>query len=230
MSLRPSLGWTCLILVMLATAPAFAEDSGKYREFSLGSTVASVLQLTGSRPAEVRTLHQRPSLLQELVWRPRYSPGRVLPDVDPVREMVFSFSDDQLYRIAVYYDRTRTAGLTHDDLILSLKGIYGVPLASAQRSGRRERFEPTDATMPIAMWEQGDTLVSLYWSDYRAGFGLSVMSQTRDSAARLAQSAAIVLDEREAPAREAARQKKDDEDLKAADERARATNKGAFRP
>ena len=230
MSLRISLGCTCLFLLTLAPAPALAEDSGKYREFTLGSTVASVLELTGSRPSELRTVHDRPSMLQELVWRPRYSAGRALPDVDPVHEMIFSFSDDQLYSITVYYDRTRTAGLTHDDLILALKGVYGVPMPSAKRHERLARFAPSDVAMPLATWEQGDTVVSLSWSDYRAGYVLVVLSQTRESAARLATTAAIALDEREAPAREEERRKKVAEDQKAAEERARESNKGAFRP
>jgi hypothetical protein len=84
--------------------------------------------------------------------------------------------------------------------------------------------------MPIATWEQGDTMVTLSWSDYRAGYVLVVMSQVRESAASLATAAAVALDEREAPAREEARRKKDAEDQKAAEERARETNKGAFRP
>jgi hypothetical protein len=230
MSLRPALGWACLFMVTLATAPASAEESGKYREFTLGSTTASVFELTGSRPSDLKTMHERPSVLQELVWRPRYSPGRALPDVDPVHEMVFSFSDDRLYRIAVYYDRTRTAGLTHDDMILALRGIYGAPSPSAVRAEVLDRFEPAGAAMPIAAWERGDTLVSLYWSDYRAGFGLLVMSRAEESSARRAAETAVALDEREAPAREEARRKKDAEDLKAADERARTINKGAFRP
>jgi hypothetical protein len=230
MSLRLSLRWTCLFLIALATTPAFAQDSAKYREFTLGSTAASVLELTGVRSSELKTLHERPSVLKELVWRPRYSTGRALPDVDPVHEMVFSFFDDLLYSITVHYDRTRTAGLTHDDLIRALKGIYGVPLASAQRHERLARFAPSDAALPIATWEQGDTVVTLSWSDYRAGYVLVVMSQVRESAARLATAAAIALDEREAPAREEARRKKDAEDQKAAEERARESNKGAFRP
>jgi hypothetical protein len=230
MSLRLALGWACLFTITFATAPASAEEAGKYREFTLGSTTAAVLELTGSRPSDLKTMHQRPSVLQELAWRPRYTPGRALPDVDPVREMVFSFSNDRLYRIAVYYDRTRTAGLTHDDMILALKSVYGAPLASAARAERQERLEPSDASMPIAAWGRGDTLVSLYWSDYRAGFGLLVMSRVEESSARRAAETAVVLDEREAPAREEAKRKKEAEDLKAAEERARAVNKGAFRP
>jgi hypothetical protein len=218
------------MLVMLTAGQASAEDSGKYREFTIGSTTASVFEITGSRSSDLRTVHSRPSLLQEFVWRPRYTAGRPLPDVDPVNEMLFSFFDDQLYRIVVYYDRARTAGLTHDDLVLMLSDIYGAAVVSPVRSPTRDLFQPSDATMPIAMWEDGDTVVSLYWSDYRAAFGLAVMSQTRDAAARLAAAAAVTLDEREAPAREAARHKQDAADRKAADERTRATNKGAFRP
>ena len=99
--------------------------------------------------------------------------------------MIFSFSDDQLYSITVYYDRTRTAGLTHDDLILALKGVYGAPMPSAKRHERLAPLRAVDAALPIATWEQGDTVVSLSWSDYRAGYALVVLSQTRESAARL---------------------------------------------
>jgi hypothetical protein len=221
--------WACLFFFTLAIAPASAQDVAKYREFNLGTSVASVVALSGSRAADVKTLHEEPALLQELLWRPRYSAGRALPDVDPVREAIFAFSGDQLYRITVYYDRTRTTGLTHDDLVRALTDIYGAP-APTTRSERRDRFEPSEAATLIAFWERGDTLVSLYWSDARAGYGLRVMSQQGESKARLAMAEAVATDEREAPAREAARQKKDADALKAADERARETNKGAFRP
>jgi hypothetical protein len=39
-----------------------------------------------------------------------------------------------------------------------------------------------------------------------------------------------VLDDREAPQREAARQKQDADDRRAAEEKARSTNKAIFRP
>lgn len=115
-------------------------------------------------------------------------------------------------------------------MILALKEVYGVPLASPKRHERLALFAPSDAAMPIATWERGDTVVLLSWSDYRAGYVLVVMSQVREAAARLATTAAIALDEREAPAREEAKRKKDAEDQKAAEDRARETNKGAFRP
>jgi len=228
--IRVAFQWTCLLIVTLAAAQASAEESGKYREFALGSTTASVFEITGSRSSGFRTLHERPSLLQELVWRPRSAAGRPLPDVDPVSEIVFSFHDDRLYRIVVHYDRARTAGLTHDDLILALSDIYGAAVVSSVRSDNRDRFQPSDVTTPIAMWQNDDTVVSLFWSDYRATFGLAVVSRAQDAAARAAFATAVAIDERDAPAREAARRKKEADALEAADERARITNKGAFRP
>jgi hypothetical protein len=230
MRLRSPVQWACLCLITFAALTASAEEAGKYREFSLGATAQSVLLLTRAQASDLKTLHQRPAALQELAWRPRYSAGRTLPDVDPVGEIVFSFYEDQLYRIAVHYDRARTAGLTHDDLVRALVGEYGEPLTATPHLKGRNSNAPADAVTPIARWERGDTQVSLFWSDYRAGFGLLVTSEALEGLARGASVAATALDAREAPAREAARQKKAAEDLKAAEELVRQTNKGAFRP
>ena len=48
--------------------------------------------------------------------------------------------------------------------------------------------------------------------------------------ARTAAARAAVLDDREAPQREAAREKQEAEDLRAAQDKARSTNKAIFRP
>ena len=230
MSSHFSLRWMCLLVVALAVVPASAEDVAQYREFPLGSTVMSVSDLTGSHASDLKTVHARPALLQELAWSPRYGTGRALADVDPVREIVFTFYNDQLSRIAVHYDRARTAGLTHADMVRALTQVYGPPLVPTSRVAGRGPMAPADVVTPIAQWASGDTTVSLHWSDYRAGFGLIVMSQRLDDLARSASVTAIALDVREAPMREAARQKKEADDRQAADDKTRATNIGAFRP
>ena len=51
-----------------------------------------------------------------------------------------------------------------------------------------------------------------------------------EALARTADAEAIRLDEREAPGRELARQKKETEDARASEEKARLANKPAFRP
>ena len=207
-----------------------ADDVDQYREFRLGTSAASVSTLTGSSDSDLKTLHQRPALLQDLSWRPRYSVKRAIPDVDPVREMVFSFYNDQLYRIAVQYDPSRTTGLTDEDMIAALTNVYGPRLTpKAPRAARRDGGFSL-STETLAEWQHGDTRVTLHRAAYDVGFGLVVLSVPLDGLARTAAATAVVMDTRESPAREAALLKKQQDDAKAADEKARATNKGVFRP
>jgi hypothetical protein len=50
--------------------------------------------------AATKTLHVRPATIQELEWRAPYArSGTVL--VDPAHDVLFSFCDDQLYRLVV---------------------------------------------------------------------------------------------------------------------------------
>src|SRR5690349_17055084 len=42
----------------------------QYRNFALGSDVASVAALASVDPADAKTIHQRPAVLQDLEWRP----------------------------------------------------------------------------------------------------------------------------------------------------------------
>ncbi|HLG57004.1 MAG TPA: hypothetical protein VI485_16815 [Vicinamibacterales bacterium] len=207
-----------------------AGDADQYREFRLGSSAASVSSLTGSNDSALKTLHQRPALLQDLSWSPRYSLKRAIPDVDPVREMVFSFYNDQLFRITVQYDQARTSGLTGDDMIAALTKVYGERLiAKAPRAARRDASDSPAIDM-LAEWQVGDTRVTLHRSAYDVGFGLVVLSVPLEGLARTAAANAVVLDTRESPAREAALLKKQQDDAKVAEEKARATNKGVFRP
>jgi len=57
-----------------------------------------------------------------------------------------------------------------------------------------------------------------------------VMSVPLEGLARSASASAVVMDTREAPAREAALLKRQQDEAKVAEEKARTTNKGVFRP
>ena len=57
-----------------------------------------------------------------------------------------------------------------------------------------------------------------------------VTSLHLDALARRAEAEAVRLDERDAPKREIARQKKEVDDTRAAQEKARLANKAGFRP
>ena len=54
-------------------------------------------------PSEVRVIHQRPALIQELEWRPQGSLSSS-PPADPVSEVLFSFYNGELFRIVINYD------------------------------------------------------------------------------------------------------------------------------
>jgi hypothetical protein len=65
---------------------------------------------------------------------------------------------------------------------------------------------------------------------YSDSFTLVITSLSLDTIARKAQATAVVMDEREAPAREAALQKKQADDERKAEELVRTANKKVFQP
>jgi len=82
----------------------------------------------------------------------------------------------------------------------------------------------------IAEWRHADTTVVLQRKHYNDAFFLVVTSLPLDIIARHAHETALAMDQREAPAREAALLKKRADAEKAAAETTRSTNKKAFRP
>ena len=83
----------------------------------------------------------------------------------------------------------------------------------------------------IAQWGNVDDSVKLYrLSSYTTRFRLVVTAEPTAALVRTAAARALVLDASEAPQREAAREKKETDDRRAAAEKARSTNKPTFRP
>lgn len=214
-------------LVVLGLSPAAATGVAGYRDFQLGTSVASVRVLTTAAERDLYTLYARPAMLQLLEWRlPRPSNGSTT--ADPVRQVTFNFVDDQLFRISVSYDESRTAGLTRADLVAALETTYGERVATIRQL--RAGFDHEDAAPVVAQWRSDDAVVSLQHIPYLNGYRLLVTSPRLELMARNAKTAAVVLETREAPARAAALLKQQaDEDREAVD-KARTTNKAAFRP
>ena len=79
--------------------------------FSLAATSATVSAVAGIAAPEVKVIHQRPALIQELTWRPRYAVGRSpSAEADATEQIVFSFYNDRLFRLTVNYDRRADRG------------------------------------------------------------------------------------------------------------------------
>jgi hypothetical protein len=227
MSVTRCLAISAVCLVVAASSTVAAELS-RYREFDLGISVATVRAVTQSAERDLKTLHSRPALLQEIAWQPRYMAGPQVADRSSINEIVFSFVDDQLFRMTVTYDRSKTTGLTNADMIAALTDVYGAPVASAARS--RESAEVVDAAAILAEWRQADVHMALRRSQYSDLFSLVITSMSLEPIARKARSTAIVLDAREAPAREAALAKKRADDERQAEETTRTANKKVFKP
>jgi len=219
--------------VMLSMLPIHAQERPDYRDFTLGSHLAHVLEQLHVTASAVTLVHQRPALIQDLRWLTPYFPmGLKEPRKDPVQQIVFGFCDDQLFRIAIEYDGNQTEGMTDADMIAALSERYGLPLTPA-RPLTASAFAPQAAgewSTPVAQWGDGDVVVVLLRRAFTAGFQLVVTSARLDGVARAAAAESIRLDQSEAPALEIARQKRDADETRLRLEKARAANKAAFRP
>jgi hypothetical protein len=180
-----------------------------------------------------KTVHQRPSLIQELEWRQPYVMSRAAASQsDPVQRIVFTFYDDQLFRLVISYDRQRTNGLTDEDMIDALSATYGVALLQPTVKNVPALTAPLlgELGAPIAQWAGVDYSVALYRSSFASEFRVVVSSPRLDALAETAAAEAIRLDEREAPQREIERREKEAADTRASQEKARLANRATFKP
>lgn len=218
------------VFVLVLSAPsAQAQDYSRYRAYELGSSVSAVAAITEGTPSEARVIHERPALLQELDWRPSYL-AHGSASLDPIRQMVFSFYDDQLYRIVIDYDRERTHGMKDADIIEAVAVTYGMPSKAAMKNAPAPARFVGEVGESIARWHDDAHSVILYRSPYTLQFRLIVTARRLDSLARIAGERAVLQDQRDAPSRELAREKKARDEAQAALEKARDANKSAFRP
>jgi hypothetical protein len=203
-----------------------------YREFALRSDAATISKLTGVPTSELKTIHERPAILQDLQWRPsRWNATSSVASTDPVDKIGFSFYDDQLFRIVVDYGHDRTTGMTDADLIDAITAVYGAPVKRPTGAIRVASQIEAESGSPVARWGDGEYSVVLYrTSSYGDAFRLIMTVPALDDLARKAEQRALRLDEQDAPRREIARQKKEKEDTRLAAEKSRAANKAVFKP
>ncbi len=215
----------CLV-VLLLTAPLLrAQDFSKYRHFTLGMNLARLLERTDQKMADVKTIHGRPALIQELTWWPPSAPATSLRP-EGVEQILFSFYNGELYKISVTYDPPSTEGLTEQDMVKSISAKYGraTIVAPEINSAANDRYGSKQT--PVASWEDEQHAVNLVRFSFSDALGLVVFSKRVNTQAELAIGEAVKLDEQEGPKREADRQKKQKDDLEAA----RQKNQKSFRP
>jgi hypothetical protein len=213
-------------VVLLLTAPLLrAQDLSKYRHFTLGMSLTRVLERTEQKMADVKVIHGRPALVQELTWWPPNVPGSSFQS-DTVEQILFSFYNGELYKMSVTYDQTSTEGLTAEDMVKSISAKYGPPtnIVLELDSAKNDRYDVKQTT--VASWEDSQYSFNLVRSSFTDHLGLIIYSKRVNAEAELAIVEAVKLEEQEGPLREAERQKKQMDNL----EVARQKNQKSFRP
>lgn len=215
----------CFSALLLMAPMLRAQDFSNYRGFSLGTSVATVLKLSDQKLADVKTIHGRPMLIQELTWWPPSTPGRS-SQPDSVEQILFSFSNGNLYKISVTYDRSSTEGLTAQDMVKSISAKYG-PATSVE-----SEIDPAMNALynmkqgSLASWEDSQCSFNLVRTSFSDRFGLVIYSKGVNAEADHASAEAVKLEEQERPQKEANQRKKDVDDL----EVTREKNQKSFRP
>jgi hypothetical protein len=200
-------------------------DLSKYRDFTLGMSLTKLLERTDQKMTDVKTIHSRPALIEELSWWPPKASG-TSPQSDSVERVLFSFYNGELYKISVTYDRLSTDGLTEEDMVRSISVKYGHATITAPELDPAVNGRYDSKQKPVASWEDAQYSVNLVRSSFNDVLGLVAFSKRANAEAEAAIAEAMKLDEQEGPKREAERQKKQTDDLEAA----RQKNQKIFRP
>jgi hypothetical protein len=215
----------CLSAFFLTASLLHGQELSKYRGFSLGTSLPNVLKLSEQKLAEVKTIHVRPMLIQELTWWPPRSAGTSARP-DSVEQILFSFSNGDLYKISVTYERASTEGLTAADMVKSISAKYGpaTSLESEVDSVLNARYDMKQES--VASWEDSQYFFNLIRSSFTDRFGLVIYSKRVNAEAELGIAEAVKLEEQERPEKEANQKKKEADDLEAA----RQKNQKTFHP
>jgi hypothetical protein len=215
----------CFVVVLLAAPLLRSQDFSKYRHFTLGMSLNRVLERTEQKMADLKVIHGRPALIQELTWWPPSLPGTSLQS-DTVEQILFSFYNGGLYKISVTYDRTSTEGLTVEDMVKSISTKYGPPTSDVPDFDFVLNEQNVVTQKPAASWEDSQSSFNLVRSSFSGVLGLVIYSKRVNAEAELAIAEAVKLEKQEQPKIEAERQKKETDDLEAA----RQKNRKIFHP
>lgn len=200
-----------LAMVLLSAPLIHAQDLSRYRNFSLGTSLAAISKQIDEKPADATVIHEHPALIEELTWWPPqpYGPSR---PAEPVGQIRFSFYDGALYRMLVTYDSAATKGLTDEDMIRVVSTKYGTatkPIALVNFP-TNPSYHATEKV--IARWEDAQYSLNLFQS-FGDTYAVVLFTKQMDTQAGTSIAESVKLEEQEAPQKEAARVRKNADDL-----------------
>jgi hypothetical protein len=148
--------------VVMSSTMTSAQDLSKYRDFQLGTSLAAVAHHAGIGP-ESRVLHQRPLLIEELMWQPPRLGA--LPQGDSVKKVLFRFYNGKLFRMVISYERDRTEGLTADDMVEAISATYGLTTLPSTEIVSFISGGPDNGREALTHWEDSRYSLNLNYGD-----------------------------------------------------------------
>jgi hypothetical protein len=177
---RVVVAWVCI-----ATSASWlvAQSRHDYRTYRMGDDPLSVARLIGV-PPPADAVSGVVGSVRELRWRAqRVRPGET-PSGDPVALLVFSFYEDQLFRIVIDYSTERTEGMTEADMVAAVSSIYGPPAKRTDPPNPVGLHPQRPADSVVAQWIDGELRVALLAVREQSAFRVIVASVPLERRAR----------------------------------------------
>jgi len=194
-----------LVMILLSAPLVRGQDLSKYRDFSLGMSLAELSSQVDLRPLQTKLIQKHPAVIQELTCWPGGS-SDLSRQTDSVWQIFFSFYNGELFRILVTYDRDATHGLTAEDVVQAISTKYGTPTRPVGEISfpTNELYRSTEKV--IARWEDSQYSINLVRSRFLNSFSLVMFSKRLDAQAEAAIAKSLKMEGQEDPQKEIDRQ------------------------
>jgi hypothetical protein len=212
-------------LLFLSVPALSAQNFSKYRNFSLGSSLAVVSKEADVTPNQINLVHQAPVVMQDVTYWPGESSTAPM-EAEAVQQMDLSFCNGGLYSINVLYKSSATEGPSDEDMIQAVSATHGVATRSAPDKNTPEPPNFTSPDMQLATWQDSQDSVTLSRSPLSKSFQLVALSKQLQAQADAATAQDIAQELQDAPKRATDRAKQEAQDQQTV----RDTNLKAFRP
>jgi hypothetical protein len=212
----------------LGTSVFYGKDFSQYRGYQFGMPLSAAAEQAGLNPSDAKVVHQRPAVIQELMWRLESPLRAESAKTDPVRDILLRFYSGELFQIVVTYDRYKVQGLTPDDIIRTLSLTYGAATKPTTEILFHSNYG--EVAPVLARWEDADYSYNLVRTGDRYSYAMVLYSKRLDALAQRAIVEAARLDAMEAPQKAIDLEKKQAADTQLMLDKARSLNLPNFRP
>jgi len=169
-----------LLCIAFYPSLAGAQRRHDYRTYRMGDDPMSIARQIGVH-SPAAAVPGAPGPVVELRWRAQYVRQGGTPSSDPVTLLVFSFYEDQLFRVVIDYSADRTEGMTEADMVAAVSRVYGPP---AKRTDPPNAVGLRPADSVVAQWIDGERQVALLAVRGQTAFRMIVASVPLEALAR----------------------------------------------